>query len=46
MKKKQYIYPLIDVHVLNTSKLMKTEDSSPGFPPGPGEAPKRKTEVF
>ena len=47
MKKKQYIIPSIDICLLSTKELLKTDGTSPGLPPGPGtQAPRRKTEVF
>lgn len=46
MEKKLYIVPTTDVLLLDTFELMKTEGSSPGLPPGPGNAPARRTDVF
>ena len=46
MKKKQYIFPTVEVALLNTRELMKAGDPS-YMPSGPGTgAPRRKTEVF
>ena len=46
MEKKQYMMPSIDVRLLSTMELMKTGGTSPGLPPGPTSAPRRRTEVF
>jgi len=47
--KKQYVIPLVELWLLNTAELMRTEDaSSGGLPPGPATlpAPRREPEVF
>ena len=44
MEKKQYIAPLSEVMSFNTVLMQLTGEAS--VLPGPGNAPKRKTEVF
>ncbi len=46
MNKKRYMIPSIDVRLLSTMELMKTGGTSPGLPPGPTSAPRRRTDVF
>lgn len=47
MEKKQYIVPMTDVLLLDTSVLMRASDYSSEMPPGPGNnAPARRTDVF
>ena len=42
--KKQYIIPSVEVMSVSTVLMSKTGDAS--LLPGPGGAPKRKTDVF
>lgn len=44
MEKKQYMYPLTQVEVLNTKDLMEISNTSE-FPPDPLQAPARE-KVF
>lgn len=48
MKKKLYIFPIVEVALLCTKELMKTEGTSPDLPPDPGgnSALRKRTEVF
>ena len=45
MKKKQYIFPVVDVALLRTKELMVVSSDKPDDP-GNIPAPRRKTEVF
>ncbi len=44
MKKKQYHTPLTEVMLVNTVLMQLTGEGS--VLPGPGNAPKRRTDVF
>lgn len=48
MKKKQYLFPVVDVSFWSMQELMKASGTSPDLPDDPGKtpAPRRKTEVF
>ncbi len=46
MEKKQYIVPMTDVLLLDTSVLMKASGTSPDLPIDPNSAPRRRTDVF
>lgn len=49
MEKKQYIFPVVEIALLNTRELMKASGTSSDTPPDPGAqsgAPRRRTEVF
>lgn len=47
MEKKQYTEPLVQWEVWSMQNVMKTTDGgSPVLPPGPGNAPARRTDVF
>ena len=47
MEKKQYIVPMTDVLLLDTSVLMKAGEGSDILPPDPGTpAPRHRTDVF
>ncbi len=46
MRKRKYIFPVVEVMVVNTGYMMKQEVGSDGMPPGMGTAPTRRTKPF